>query len=155
VLDPGSIGGPVVESYLAYTGLRVTDLERSVRFYTDSFGLHEVARGDNSASGGGVSVLLRDAFTGQKLELNYYPPGSKYCVPYVPGEGLDHVAFRVKDLDAKLKQLAAEGFYPVRKGDPVEPIAGFRVAYLTDPDGNWVELWQQSGSMPKKAPETY
>jgi lactoylglutathione lyase len=145
----------VVESYLAYTGLRVTNLERSLRFYTGIFGLREVARGDNSAGGGGVSVLLRDAFTGQRLELNYYPPGSKYCVPYVPGEGLDHVAFRVANLDAKLKQLAADGVRPVRKEDPVEPMAGFRVAYVTDPDGNWVELWQQPGAMPKTPPETY
>ena len=145
----------MVESYLAYTGLRVTDLERSLKFYTGFFGLGEVARGDNSSGGGGVSVLLRDGFTGQKIELNYYPPGSKYSVPYVPGEGLDHVAFRVADLDAKLKQLAAAGFRPVRKGDPVEPMAGFRVAYLADPDGNWVELWQQPDPMPSVPPETY
>jgi lactoylglutathione lyase len=145
----------MVKSYLAYTGLRVTDLERSIQFYSGFFGLSEVARGDNSKAGGGVSVLLRDSFTGQKIELNYYPPGSKYSVPYVPGEGLDHVAFRVADLDAKLKQLAAEGFLPVRKGDPVEPMAGFRVAYLADPDGNWVELWEQPDPMPKAPPETY
>lgn len=145
----------MVDSYLAYTGLRVTDLERSLRFFTRFFGLSEVARGDSSSSGGGVAVLLRDPFTGQKLELNYYPPGSKYSVPYVPGEGLDHVAFRVADLAGKLKELAKEGYLPVRKGDPVEPMKGFHLAYVSDPDGNWVELWQQPEPMPKSPPETY
>jgi len=148
-------GPNMVETYLAYCGLRVTDLERSLNFYTGFFGLVEVARGDSSATGGGIAVLLRDPFTGQKLELNYYPPGSKYSVPYIPGEGLDHVAFRVTDLQAKLKQLAYEGYVPVRKGDPVEPAAGFHVAYMTDPDGNWVELWQQPEPIPNSPPETY
>ena len=46
----------------------VRDLERSLRFYRDAFGLHEVARGDNWKQGAGVYVLLRDARSGQKLE---------------------------------------------------------------------------------------
>jgi len=37
--------------YLSYVGIRVRDLERSLRFYQDLFGLHEVARGDNSKQG--------------------------------------------------------------------------------------------------------
>jgi lactoylglutathione lyase len=145
----------MVESYLAYTGLRVTNLEQSLRFYAGLLGLSEVARSDNSGSGGGIAVLLRDPFTGQKIELNYYPPGSKYSVPYVPGEGLDHVAFRVAHLDRKLKEMEEEGYLPIRKGDPVEPAPGFRLAYVADPDGNWVELWQQPEPMPKSPPETY
>ncbi len=51
---------------LSYVGIRVRDLERSLRFYQDVFGLHEVARGDNPKQGGGVYVLLRDARSGQK-----------------------------------------------------------------------------------------
>jgi hypothetical protein len=43
----------------------------------------------------------------------------------------------------------------VRREDPVEPMPGFHVAYVTDPDGNWIELWQQPEPMPKHPPETY
>ena len=145
----------MVDSYLAYTGLRVTNLDRALKFYTRFFGLAEVARGDNSSTGGGVSVLLRDPFSGQKIELNYYPPGSRYSVPYVPGEGLDHVAFHVGDLAAKLKELAAEGYGTARMGDPIEPAPGFHLAYVNDPDGNWVELWQQPEPIPPTPPDTY
>jgi catechol 2,3-dioxygenase-like lactoylglutathione lyase family enzyme len=84
-------------SFLSYVGLRVTDLDRSLSFYKEIFGLDEVARGDNTSAGKGPYVLLRDAFSGQKLELNYYVPGSKFDTPYEPGEGLDHISFRVEN----------------------------------------------------------
>ena len=145
----------MVDSYLSYFGVRVTDVDRSVRFYTEVFGLKEISRSDGSNSEGGIAVLLVDPFSGQRLELNFYPPGSVYAVPYVPGEGLDHVAFRVADLDAKLATLAKLGYRPIRSGDPVQLAPDFRLAYVPDPDGNWLEIWQYSTAMPDKPPETY
>src|SRR5712691_8313882 len=56
--------------YLGYIGIRVKDLERSLKFYQGIFGLEEVARGDNSKFGAGIFVLLRDRKSGMKLELN-------------------------------------------------------------------------------------
>ncbi len=63
-------------AYLSYVGIRVTNLEKSLKFYEGLFGLEEVTRGDNSKFGMGVFVLLRDRKSGQKLELNWYPKGS-------------------------------------------------------------------------------
>jgi catechol 2,3-dioxygenase-like lactoylglutathione lyase family enzyme len=145
----------VPNSYLSYFGIRVTDLDRSLGFYTKFFGLKEVARGDSSSSGGGTAILLKDPFSGQRLELNWYPPGSQYAVPFLPGEGLDHLAFRVADLPETLRRLAADGFPPVRPGDPVELGPDLKFAYVADPDGNWVELWQYASQMPESPPETY
>lgn len=45
---------------LDYFGIRVTDLERSIKFYTQFLGLKEVARGDFSKYGAGIWVKLRD-----------------------------------------------------------------------------------------------
>jgi len=134
--------------YLSYVGLRVTNLERSLRFYTDLFGLKEIMRADVSDAGGGTAVLLRDPASGQRLELDYYPKGSVYSGPYVPGEGLDHVAFYVDDVPSTLRKLAAHGIERI----PVDPKVAeprprsapdwFLVQYVKDPDGNWVELYQ-------------
>ena len=143
------------DTYLSYVGVRVTDLNRSVEFYRGLFDLKEVSRGDGSGTGMGAMVLLRDELTGQKLELNYYPPGSPYAVPYVPGEGLDHVSFRVANLAEKLRELAERGIRPLRPTDPAEPAPGLKVSYVPDPDGNWIELWESGGPMPTTAPETY
>ena len=62
--------------------------------------------------------------------------------PYVPGEGLDHVAFRVEDVDATVRALVARGLEVAPIGaDLAEPegdrsVSGwFKVAYVKDPDG--------------------
>ena len=43
-----------------YFGIRVTDLERSVKFYTYMLGLKEVRRGDMTKHNRGIWVLLKD-----------------------------------------------------------------------------------------------
>ncbi len=143
--------------YLSYCGIRVRDMARSLKFYTELFDLTEVAKGDNSKYGGGNYVLLRDKRSGQKLELNWYPGGSPYDVPYAVGEGLDHIAFKVEDIDQTLGALAAKGIEPLAI-DPTlaqPPGAGFRVAYVKDPDGNWIELYQHFKPLGPSIPEGY
>lgn len=45
--DPGRM-------YLRYVGIRVRDLERSVKFYSELFGLKEERRGDMTRYGLGI-----------------------------------------------------------------------------------------------------
>lgn len=137
--------------HLSYVGIRVTNLERSLRFYEELFGLEEVERGDNSKFGMGVFVLLHDRKSGQKLELNWYPKGSKYAVPYAAGEGLDHIAFCVDDIEAKVRQLVSMGAAPTDFGP--EPPRSY--CYVKDPDGNWIELYQHKKPIGKKIPKGY
>lgn len=128
--------------HLKYFGIRVTDLERSVKFYTALLGLNEVKRGDMSKYGGGRGkwVLLKDSESGAELELNWYPSGSRFATPYVPGEGLDHICFVCKDkqsMETKYKELLANGAEATGVGP--EQTEGWQ-AYVKDPDGNWIEL---------------
>ena len=58
------------------------------------------------------------------------------------------INYRVDDLDALLTQLAAAGV-PI---DPHRENAAYgRFAWITDPDGNRVELWQPLVPPPKRA----
>lgn len=137
--------------YLSYVGIRVTNLERSLRFYEELFGLEEVARGDNSKFGMGIFVLLRDRKSGQKLELNWYPKGSRYDVAYIAGEGLDHLAFCVDNIEKKFKELVANGATATDFGP--EPPRSY--CYVKDPDGNWIELYQHRKPVGKRIPKGY
>jgi catechol 2,3-dioxygenase-like lactoylglutathione lyase family enzyme len=148
--------------YLSYTGIRVTNLEKSLAFYRDIFGLEEVARGDNTGREGGIYVLLRDRKSGQKLELNWYPKGSTYDTPYSSGDGLDHLAFLVEGVTESLKQLSAKGIETVGiptslseqpGANPTEYSA--TVSYVKDPDGNWVELYSHTRQREEPIPIAY
>lgn len=148
--------------YLSYIGIRVTNLEKSLKFYADLFGLEEVARGDNCNRAGGVYVLLRDKRSGQKLELNWYPEGSPYGTPYSLGEGLDHIAFRVENVTEMLRELATKGIEAVRIPSSLAEQPGARptdysarVAYVKDPDGNWVELYSHTRPLGTSIPIAY
>jgi lactoylglutathione lyase len=130
---------------LVYVGLRVTDLERSLRFYTEGLGL--IAEPPGTMSHGGTFVGLRDPATGAQLELNFYPAGHRFAAPYVPGEGLDHLGFEVDDARATIERLRRLGARVA-----VEPWlerGRFWMGFVEDPDGNWVEI---QSSVPGASP---
>ena len=82
---------------MEYFGIRVTDLERSVEFYTNMLGLKEVRRGDMAKHNRGIWVLLKDEKTVQPLELDWYPPNSPFSTHHEVGDGVDHIGFMVDD----------------------------------------------------------
>jgi len=121
--------------YLDYAGIRVTQLPKAVRFYSKALGLEEKSRG--RMSHGGIWVLLEDPRSHQRLELNWYPPKSRYYTKFVPGEGLDHLGVRVNDVEVAGKRLERAGALKVAeiryRGRPA-------LAYYEGPDKAWIEL---------------
>ncbi len=118
-----------------YTGIRVRDLDASVTFYTNVLGMKELGRSTIAAAKGTVVNLVTDE-GGPILELNYYEKGSPFATKYDVGEGLDHLAFEVADLDAALAEAKRAGYPMVQ--EMRAPTS--RWAYIRDPDGNWIEL---------------
>jgi len=121
--------------YIDYVGLRVTRLAPAVRFFEKGLGMEEVRRG--KMGHGGVWVLMKDRTSHQQIELNWYPSGSKYATPFVPGDGLDHIGLRVNDLAKVGRQVRAAGGKLV---DEIRWRGRVVLAYYEGPDGLWVEL---------------
>lgn len=117
-----------------YTGIRVRDLKQSLAFYTKVLGMKVVAKG--KMSHGGQYIHLQTPRSTQRLELNWYPEGSKFHTEYLPGEELDHLAFVVKDVKKAFDEFVKKG-----AGVAVDPAhsKGTEV-YIKDPDGIWIEL---------------
>lgn len=118
-----------------YTGIRVKDLDRAIKFYTKTMGLKEFHRGRMRA--GGIFVQLKDKESKQVLELNYYPSGKKFYEEYVEGSELDHLAFWCDNVRKSYEKVLAGG-----ATSAVEPWdeSGYTLAFVRDPDGIWIEL---------------
>jgi catechol 2,3-dioxygenase-like lactoylglutathione lyase family enzyme len=69
--------------------------------------------------------------------LNYYEKDSPYNTKYTVGEGLDHLAFKVEDIDSAIREAKKAGYRT-----PLEiKTKTSRWAYIEDPDGIWVEIF--------------
>lgn len=91
---------------LVYTGIRVTNLKKSMKFYTRALGLRVSHKG--YMHHGGQFVNLVDKATGQHLELNWYPKRSVFYRSYRSGEELDHIGFQVEDARESFSQLVSK-----------------------------------------------
>jgi lactoylglutathione lyase len=125
-----------MKSKFTYVGIRVIDLQRSIDFYTKLLGMKVAGQGKIEQTKG-ETVAMTSQEGGFVLELNHYEKGSPYNTKYEVGEGLDHLAFGVEDLDRALKEAKAAGHPTILeiKAD------GSRWAYIEDPNGIWIELF--------------
>lgn len=111
----------------AHNNLNVLDLEKSLAFYEEALGLHEVRRHETE---GFTLVYLGDEVTSHQLELTYLKDRTQ---PYNLGENEFHLAFIVDDFDAafkKHKEMNCVVFENVKMG----------IYFITDPDGYWLEV---------------
>lgn len=117
-----------------HTGIRVTDLQSSLRFYR-ALGYSVVGSVPETPLGH-LTMLKLPADEFVSLEL---VAGATASV--VPGGALSHLVVQVESLDAILTSLAACGVEPEH---PVSPggLSDPRTAWLADPDGNRIELVQ-------------
>lgn len=126
----------ITKAKFAYVGIRVSNLQKSIDFYTKLLGMKVTGRGKIEQTKG-ETVGLQSEKESFILELNYYEESSPYNTKYAVGEGLDHLAFKVDDLNKSLEEARTAGYPTVLK----MKADGGRWAYIEDPDGIWIELY--------------
>jgi lactoylglutathione lyase len=126
----------MMKTKFTYVGIRVTNLQKSIDFYTKLLGLKVTGQGKIEQTKG-ETVGLQSEEGDFILELNYYEKGSPYNTKYTTGEGLDHLAFKVEDLDKALEEARKAGHPTILKIKS----DGSQWAYIEDPDGIWIELF--------------
>jgi len=122
----------LVKAKFIYTGIGVRDLDRSIEFYTKKMGMRLLGRHKIKETNGEIADLISPNGR-QTLELNWYAERDEFR----NGDEVDHLAFRVRDVDKYLAELRAEGvevaMEPFNEGRS-------RLAFVKDPDGIWIEL---------------
>ena len=118
-----------------YTGIHVTNLERSIQFYTKELGMKLLFKTKIKETGGKVA-WLKSPQSKQLLELNWYPKRYRFG----GHSGLDHLCFEVDDANKYFNKLSK------RHVAPIKPFLEGRwvLAYVKDPDGNWIEIGQRT-----------
>jgi catechol 2,3-dioxygenase-like lactoylglutathione lyase family enzyme len=134
-------------------GLRVTNLPRSLRFYTAALGLRVIQQGDTRSWGGGKWVLLQDPRSRRVIELNWYPRGSMFYTPYRAGDSLDHLDFTIGSatrevLERTYRRLLRHGARATRWKPATTQ--GW-MASVRDPDGIWITVGRQPTRAEKRA----
>jgi lactoylglutathione lyase len=126
-----------METKFTYVGIRIKDIDASVNFYTKLIGLKETGRNRIEQTKGDV-IGLESSDGKLTLELNHYDKDSPYYTEYIVGDGLDHLAFAVKDLDAALREATKLGYQTIKQLGTEKS----RWAYVEDPNGIWIEFFE-------------
>ena len=116
-----------------FVAYRVTDLDRSLGFYT-ALGYAELGRVE-SGDGSHLVILKFPGEPAASLELVHRPVAGRVNV----GSGVNHLAIQVDTLAATLEQLTGAGLEPGPVQYPGGP-HGPKTSWLTDPDGYRIEL---------------
>ena len=127
---------------LHHAGISVPDLDRSLTWYCQALGLRPGFRFEVTPIGLRGAFALGEGSTGvELLEMAGAAPGAPKTDPPSANaiHGFNHVCFHVSDLDAAYARLIACGAADVWGPRPA-PEPGRRMAYVTDPDGNLIEL---------------
>lgn len=131
--------------------LRVGDLERSLRFYTDVMGMRLLRRKDYP---GGAYTLAFVGYGDESdttvLELTHNWDTDAYEL----GTGFGHLAIGVDDIHATCAAIAAKGGRVVRAPGPKQHGTTV-IAFVEDPDGYRLELIQTSTRTDAHAPDAH
>ncbi|KGQ38213.1 lactoylglutathione lyase [Gallibacterium genomosp. 1] len=121
---------------LLHTMLRVGDLERSIKFYTEVLGMRVLRRSENPEYKYSlVFIGYDDEDKTAVIELTYNWGVSQYDL----GSAFGHIAIGVDDISATCESVKAAGGKVTREPGPVK--GGTTViAFIEDPDGYKIEF---------------
>jgi catechol 2,3-dioxygenase-like lactoylglutathione lyase family enzyme len=122
---------------IGHIAFRVKDLDRALAFYRDMLGLREAFRLEREDRPSPWIVYLQLA-ANSFIEL--FPVPADEVAINNPVASYSHFCLTVDDLPATLRAFAARGLEIT--GEPKLGLDGNWQYWLTDPDGNRIELMQ-------------
>lgn len=125
---------------ILHTMLRVGDLDRSLKFYTEVLGMR-LLRMQEYPEGKFTLAFVgyQDESKGAAIELTENWETESYDL----GNGFGHVAVEVDDAYAACEKIRERGGNVVREAGPMKHGTTV-IAFIEDPDGYKIELIQKS-----------
>lgn len=143
-----------------HVGFSTLDLDRLVRFYTETFGFEEEAAfswepgcDDIDAalaldeSAGSMAMLRLGTVYLELFEFSNPRPAPADPARSVTQIGINHLCLLVDDIDVVVERLTSMSI-PVHSSP--RDIGDGPFVYCRDPDGNAIEFWQVSAANPEE-----
>jgi len=134
---------------IRHTGIVVSDLEASFRFYCDLLGFQIIKKMDESGeyidnmldlNGVDVTTVKMSAPDGQMIELlKYQSHPCKQKEYEICRIGISHLAFTVDNLDQVYDKLKAESVF-FNAPPQLSPDGYAKVTFCNAPEGTFIEL---------------
>lgn len=119
--------------------LRVANLQRSIKFYTQVLGMQLLRTSENPEYKYSLAFIGYEGNPAQaEIELTYNWGVENYDM----GTAYGHIALGVPDAYAAVEKIKAAGGNVTREAGPVKG-GSTVIAFVTDPDGYKIELIQR------------
>ena len=124
---------------ILHTMLRVTQLERSIAFYRDVLGMHELRRHDYPEGRFTLAFMgYQSEAEGAVLELTHNWDTDHYTL----GDAFGHMAIEVENAAQACDAVRTRGGKVVREAGPMKHGTSV-IAFVEDPDGYKIEFIQK------------
>ncbi|HXV23199.1 MAG TPA: VOC family protein [Alphaproteobacteria bacterium] len=140
-----------------HTSFTVADLDRTVRFWTETMGFHAASVGERSGKwqerltgvpGARLKIAHLYGYDHHMEFIQYLEgnaPGS-WIEPNMPGAA--HICLEVSDIAGTVRRMIAAG--ATAQGEIIEvmsgPVRGGKASYIRDPNGILIELYEPAGT---------
>ena len=125
-----------------HTMLRISDIDRSLKFFVDDLGLKEIRRSENEVGRFTLIFLAAEGDEDAQVELTYNWDPEQYS----GGRNFGHLAYEVDDIYQICHRLM-EGGVTINR-----PPRDGRMAFVRSPDSISVELLQKGAALPPQEP---
>ena len=120
---------------ILHTCLNVSELDRSIEFYTKHLTLRLTSRREIKQNNAEIAFLSDDK--GGAIELTHWRDKKSLT----DGDNFDHIAFAVDDIVTEVARLKEAGVTIAMETFSLQGSTS-KIAFIKDPDGNWLELIQ-------------